>query len=249
MSGRRWSGLTPCSRPPQGDAVNLEGILFQLSVWTIPVLLAITLHEAAHGFVAWRLGDDTAHRLGRVTINPLRHIDPFGTILLPAMLLFLSGGRMMFGFAKPVPVNFMRLRRPRRDMVWVAAAGPGANLVMALTAAALFHAVPALPEEFGRWVMHNLQNAIWINVLLAVFNMLPIPPLDGGRVAIGLLPLPLARAVQRLERFGFVIIIGGVFLLPWIGGKVGLDLNVFHWLVVTPALYVTELILSVAGVS
>jgi len=249
MSGRRWREWMPCSASTQGDTVDLTGILFQLSVWTIPVLLAITLHEAAHGFVAWRLGDDTAYRLGRVTINPLRHIDPFGTILLPAMLLFLSGGRMMFGFAKPVPVNFMRLRRPRRDMVWVAAAGPGANIVMAFTAAALFHMVPALPEEFGRWVMHNLHNAVWINVLLAVFNMLPIPPLDGGRVAVGLLPLPLARAVQRLERFGFVIIIGGVFLLPWIGSKVGLDLNVFHWLVVTPALYVSEMILTVVGVS
>jgi Zn-dependent protease len=134
-------------------------------------------------------------------------------------------------------------------MVWVAAAGPGVNLLMALAAAMLLHLVPALPVEFGRWVLHNLQNAVWINVLLAVFNMLPMPPLDGGRVAVGLLPLPLARSLQRLERFGFVIIIGGVVLLPWIGRTVGLDLNVFHWLVVTPALYVTDLILSVAGVS
>jgi Zn-dependent protease len=134
-------------------------------------------------------------------------------------------------------------------MVWVAVAGPGANLVMAFAAAALFHVAPALPEEFGRWVLHNLNNAIWINVLLAVFNMLPIPPLDGGRVAVGLLPLPLARALQRLERFGFAIIIGGVFILPWIGRKVGLDLNVFHWLVVTPALYVSEMILTVVGIT
>jgi Zn-dependent protease len=229
--------------------VNFQQILFEISVWTIPVLLAITLHEAAHGFVAWRLGDDTAYRQGRVTVNPLRHIDPFGTVLLPAMLLFVSGGRIMFGFAKPVPVNFMRLRQPRRDMVWVAAAGPGANLAMALIAAALFHVVPALPEEFGSWVLQNLNNAIWINVLLAVFNMLPIPPLDGGRVAVGLLPLPLARALQRAERLGFAIIIGGVFILPWIGRMVGLNLNIFHWLVVTPALYVSEMILRVAGVS
>jgi Zn-dependent protease len=229
--------------------VNFQQILFEISVWTIPVVLAITLHEAAHGFVAWRLGDDTAYRQGRVTVNPLRHIDPFGTVLLPAMLLFVSGGRIMFGFAKPVPVNFMRLRQPRRDMVWVAAAGPGANLAMALIAAALFHVVPALPEEFGSWVLQNLNNAVWINVLLAVFNMLPIPPLDGGRVAVGLLPLPLARALQRAERLGFAIIIGGVFILPWIGRMVGMDLNIFHWLVVTPALYVSEMILRVAGVS
>jgi Zn-dependent protease len=229
--------------------VNFQQILFEISVWTIPVLLAITLHEAAHGFVAWRLGDDTAYRQGRVTVNPLRHIDPFGTVLLPAMLLFVSGGRIMFGFAKPVPVNFMRLGRPRRDMVWVAAAGPAANLAMALIAAALFHVVPALPQQFGSWVLQNLNNAIWINVLLAVFNMLPIPPLDGGRVAVGLLPLPLARALQRAERLGFAIIIGGVFILPWIGRMVGINLNIFNWLVVTPAVYVSEMILRVAGVS
>ena len=163
--------------------MNIENILFQVSVWTLPVLIAVTLHEAAHGWVAWKLGDDTAYRLGRVTFNPLRHIDPFGTILLPAMLLLASGGSVMFGAAKPVPVNFRGLRRPRRDMVLVAAAGPAANLVIAMIAAALFHVLPILSPDFGQWVGYNLQNAIWINVLLCVFNMIPIPPLDGGRVA------------------------------------------------------------------
>jgi Zn-dependent protease len=133
--------------------VNIGNILFQVSVWTLPVLFAVTLHEAAHGWAAWRLGDDTARRLGRVTFNPFRHIDPFGTIVLPAMLLLASGGSVMFGAAKPVPVNFRRLGRPRRDMVLVAAAGPVANLAIATIAAALFHLLPALSPDFGQWVV------------------------------------------------------------------------------------------------
>ena len=229
--------------------MNIENILFQVSVWTLPVLIAVTLHEAAHGWVAWKLGDDTAYRLGRVTFNPLRHIDPFGTILLPAMLLLASGGSVMFGAAKPVPVNFRGLRRPRRDMVLVAAAGPAANLVIAMIAAALFHVLPILSPDFGQWVGYNLQNAIWINVLLCVFNMIPIPPLDGGRVAVGLLPAPLSRALAGLERQGIFIVLGLVFVLPWIGGKLGLDLNLFWWLVGEPAAYLMRLILSITGVA
>ncbi|MGF1641764.1 MAG: site-2 protease family protein [Rhodospirillales bacterium] len=229
--------------------MSLDVILYQLSVWVIPVLLAITVHEAAHGFVAWRLGDDTAYRQGRVTFNPFKHIDPFGTVLLPAVLLLISGGRLMFGFARPVPVNFMRLRHPRRDMVWVAAAGPGVNLAMALVAAVLLHTVAMLPDDLGRWILQNLRNAVWINVLLAVFNMLPIPPLDGGRVAVGLLPLSLARPLARLERYGFAIIIGGVFLLPWLGRSIGVELEVFRWLVLTPAFYLSRIVLALAGVS
>ena len=229
--------------------MNIENILFQVSIWTLPVLFAVTLHEAAHGWVAWKLGDDTAYRLGRVTFNPLRHIDPFGTIMLPAMLLLASGGSVMFGAAKPVPVNFRGLRRPRRDMVLVAAAGPAANLVIAVIAAALFHALPILSPDFGQWVGYNLQNAIWINVLLCVFNMIPIPPLDGGRVAVGLLPAPLSRALAGLERKGIFIVLGLVFVVPWIGGKLGLDLNLFWWLVGEPAAYLMRLILSITGVA
>jgi Zn-dependent protease len=229
--------------------VNIENILFQISIWTLPVLFAVTLHEAAHGWVAWKLGDDTAYRLGRVTFNPLRHIDPFGTIMLPAMLLLASGGSVMFGAAKPVPVNFRGLRRPRRDMVLVAAAGPAANLVIAVIAAALFHALPILSPDFGQWVGYNLQNAIWINVLLCVFNMIPIPPLDGGRVAVGLLPGPLSRALARLERKGIFIVLGLVFVVPWIGGKLDMDLNLFWWLVGEPAGYLMRLILSITGVA
>ncbi|MHA1597309.1 MAG: site-2 protease family protein [Alphaproteobacteria bacterium] len=223
-------------------------LLFTISVWALPLLLAITLHEAAHGFVAWKLGDDTALRMGRVTFNPFRHIDLFGTIIMPALMLLASGGRMMFGFAKPVPVDFSRLRRPRRDMVLVALAGPGANIALAVVSALLFHGLSLLPEEFAVWVAYNLKNALWINCLLAVFNMLPIPPLDGGRVAVGLLPYGLARRLARLERVGFVIILAGIFLLPWLGGRMGIDLNVFWWLVGAPAAYVSELILTVTGV-
>ena len=226
----------------------MDDILFTVSVWTIPVVLAVTLHEAAHGWVAWRLGDDTAFRLGRVTFNPLRHIDLFGTILLPGLLLFFSGGRVMFGFAKPVPVNFSRLGRPRRDMVLVAAAGPGTNLALAVVSAALLHAVALLDGEARQWVTHNLINSVWINLVLCVFNMLPLPPLDGGRVAVGLLPRRFAEPLARLERAGIFIILGALFILPWIGGRLGLDLQVFSWLVAAPARFLAEVIFAALGV-
>ena len=226
----------------------MDDILFTVSVWTIPVVLAVTLHEAAHGWVAWRLGDDTAFRLGRVTFNPLRHIDLFGTILLPGLLLFFSGGRVMFGFAKPVPVNFSRLGRPRRDMVLVAAAGPGTNLALAVVSAALLHAVALLDGDAREWVTHNLLNSVWINLVLCVFNMIPLPPLDGGRVAVGLLPRRLAEPLARMERAGIFIFLGVLFILPWIGGKIGLDLRVFSWLVAAPARFLAEVIFAALGI-
>ena len=226
----------------------MEDILFKISVWAIPVIMAITLHEAAHGYVAWKLGDDTAFRMGRVTFNPIKHIDPVGTIILPAMLLFASGGKVMFGAAKPVPVDVRRLNRPRRDMVLVAIAGPAMNIAIAITCAISAHALVYAPSDVAQRLAYNIFNAIWINVLLAVFNMLPIPPLDGGRVAVGLLPASLARPLARLERVGFLIILGMIFGLPLIGEQLGMDLNVFWWLVGTPSEYIMQMILDVTGI-
>jgi len=230
----------------------MEQILYLASVWTLPVLIAITFHEAAHGWVAWHLGDPTARQLGRVTFNPFKHIDPFGTVLLPAALLLAQtvGGvsrPLLFGWAKPVPVNFGRLRNPRRDMVLVAAAGPGINLALAYAAALLMHVVPALPDTIVNWAGHNLLNAILINLILAVFNMLPLPPLDGGRVAVGVLPKQLALPLARLERYGLPIILGLVFIVPWLGRAVGVDLNVFYWIVAVPVGLLFNLVVTLAG--
>jgi Zn-dependent protease len=227
---------------------NIGPILLTASTWILPALIAITFHEASHGYVALRFGDETALRAGRVTFNPLRHVDPFGTILLPLLLLMVRSP-FLFGYAKPVPVNFGRLRNPRRDMVWVAAAGPGINLVLALASALLIHIVPFLPTVAQAWALQNLINSIGLNVILAVFNMLPLPPLDGGRVAVGLLPDVLAYPLARLERWGMFIIIGGLFILPFIGSHMGLDLNIFSWLLGGPVNYLIQLIASIAGLT
>ena len=212
----------------------------------IPAILAITLHEAAHGFVARSLGDDTAARLGRVTLNPLKHIDLVGTILLPAMLV-ATNAPFLFGWAKPVPVNFSRLHHPRRDMVLVAAAGPGINLLMAVAAAAALHLVPLLPAGSQDWIGANLANAILINALLCIFNLLPLPPLDGGRIAVGLLPDGLARPLARLERWGLLIILGLVFVLPIIGRQAGMKLDVFSVIVGTPTDWLIRAIATGVG--
>ena len=199
--------------------------LYTLSVWVIPLVIAITFHEAAHGFVAHQFGDDTAWNLGRVSFNPIRHIDPFGTLLLPAMLLF-THAPFLFGYAKPVPVNFRALKEPRLGMIMVALAGPATNILLALAAAAGFHLLPAIPTDYAQWVADNLKNAVVINVVLAIFNMMPIPPLDGGRVAVGILPRPLAMPLARLEPFGMLILIAILILLPLAGSQFGLNLDV-----------------------
>lgn len=220
--------------------------LYDLSVWVLPLVIAITFHEAAHGFVAHRLGDNTAWQLGRVSFNPLRHIDPFGTVLLPAMLLF-SHSPFLFGYAKPVPVNFRNLNNPKLDMVWVALAGPVTNILLALAAALAFHALPFAPANSAKWIADNLKNALLINAVLAVFNMMPIPPLDGGRVAVGLLPRPLALPLARLEPFGMLILIGILILLPLAGSQFGLNLDVISVILRTLTGYVIQVVLLLTG--
>jgi Zn-dependent protease len=220
--------------------------LYGVSVWVIPLVIAITFHEAAHGFVAHRLGDNTAWQLGRVTFNPLKHIDPFGTLMLPAMLL-LAHSPFLFGYAKPVPVNFRALNNPRRDMVLVALAGPATNILLAFAAALAFHALPFAPANAAQWLADNLQNALVLNVVLAVFNMLPIPPLDGGRVAVGLLPKPLALPLARLEPIGMLILIGILILLPLAGSQFGLNLDVVSVVLRTATDFIIRLLLVLTG--
>ena len=179
--------------------------IFDIAVWALPLLVAVILHEVAHGYVAFRLGDPTAKMLGRLTLNPIPHVDLFGTVLLPGMLI-LSGSPFVFGYAKPVPVQFRFLRNPRRDMVWVAAAGPAVNVLLAALSATAFKLVAGGGAEPGLLAMMLLYS-VFINITLAVFNMLPIPPLDGGRVAVGLLPRQLAVPVARLEPFGMLVVV------------------------------------------
>jgi Zn-dependent protease len=221
-------------------------MIYTASIWLLPVIIAVTFHEAAHGFAARLLGDDTAFRLGRVTLNPLKHIDPFGTILLPALLL-LARSPFLFGYAKPVPVNFRALRNPRRGMALVAAAGPATNIVLAIFAALAFHFVILLPPNVALWVANNLKNALIINVILAVFNMFPLPPLDGRRIAVGLLPEVMGRSLARLEPYGMAILIGLLIILPLIGARTGIDLSIVSHLINVTTSAIIDFILRITG--
>lgn len=201
----------------------MDNLIQTLAIYAIPVLLAITLHEAAHGYVARHFGDPTAYLAGRISLNPLRHVDPVGTILVPGAILVASkligGSAMLFGWAKPVPVDFARLRHPKQDMLWVAAAGPGTNLLMAVGWAALLKATIAMePGLLSAFLAGNARAGIEINAVLMLLNLLPIPPLDGGRIAVSLLPHRLAWQFSRLEPYGLAILL--VLLFTDILGRI-----------------------------
>lgn len=214
-------------------------MLQKATTWVLPVIFAVTFHEAAHGFVAYRFGDDTARRAGRMTLNPLKHIDPFGTVLLPALLLIMKSG-FLFGYAKPVPVNFGRLRHPRRDMVWVALAGPLMNILLAIASALLAYLVVLMPDNVALWGIANVKNSMYLNILLCVFNMLPLPPLDGGRVAVGILPRFLAMPLARLEPYGMLILMM-FFIISYAG------FNLFNLILGPPFEALYRFVLMVTG--
>ena len=203
--------------------LDINALIQTIAIAALPVVFAITLHEAAHGYAARHFGDPTAWQAGRISLNPLRHIDPVGTVLIPLLILLFSAGSFLFGYAKPVPVNFSRLRNPKQDMFWVALAGPAANLFMALVWAALLKLAWEMPvNDFTVPLSEMSKLGVIINCVLMVLNLLPLPPLDGGRIAVSLLPYPLASKFAQLERWGFPIL-----LLLLFTGILGLVMS--HW--------------------
>jgi Zn-dependent protease len=247
------------------SAGGLNAALYTASTWIIPVILAVTLHEASHGFVALQFGDDTALRMGRVTFNPLKHVDPMGTIILPLLLLTTSG--FLFGYAKPVPVNFFQLRPARLGMVLVALAGPLTNIALAILCCLLFalgkeaglftgplgslpfllvRGTAGMPPSPASWLAANLANGLLINILLCVFNLLPLPPLDGGRVAVGVLPNVLARPLARLEPYGMIILMS-LFVISYVGIRAGLGFSLLGWLIGVPSELLLRFLLAITG--
>lgn len=207
-------------------------LIQKIVIYAPPIIFAITVHEAAHGYVAKYFGDMTAFNAGRITLNPLKHIDLFGTILLPAVTILIGG--ILFGWAKPVPVDFGRLRNPKKDMLWVAAAGPASNFLMAIIWLFVIKFAMGSPETISLPLVEMAKAGIQINIVLMVLNLLPLPPLDGGRIAVSLLPMPYAMKFAKIERFGFLILIGLLFsgllnkiLNPFMNAAYGLIISLF----------------------
>ncbi|MYE59388.1 MAG: site-2 protease family protein [Alphaproteobacteria bacterium] len=227
------------------SGVSVEEFLYQLSVWALPLLLAVGCHEAAHGWAAWKLGDDTARRLGRVTLNPVRHIDPFGTVLLPGLLL-LSGAPFLIGYAKPVPVDFSRLQPIRLGMALVAAAGPAANIALCVLSLVVLQVLGWTPDMPGReWLIETARKSVILNAVLAVFNMLPVPPLDGGRILTAVLPGRIGSLLLPFERGGIVLILLVLFVLPWLLSRAGIGFDPLDWLLWRPVAWIIEGLITV----
>jgi Zn-dependent protease len=220
--------------------------LSSILVYAIPVILAVTFHEAAHGFVALYFGDQTAKNAGRVTLNPFKHVDLFGTILLPLLLIALNAG-FIFGYAKPVPVNFAALRNPRWNMLWVAAAGPGMNMALAFVSAVSLYGAGAIDGENAALIGNLLLFSIQLNVMLAIFNMLPLPPLDGSKVLAAFLPESLMRPYLNLGRYGMTVLLLLLIVAPMLSARGGFGLDVFGVLVARPANQVMHLLLTLVG--
>ena len=213
--------------------MDASSIIETVLIYALPVLFAITVHEAAHGYAALRLGDKTAYMLGRITLNPMKHIDPVGTVLMPLLLYFATSGAFLFGYAKPVPVRFGNLRQPKRDMIWVALAGPGANFAQALLWGVALTLLSAMGVQ-ERFFVEMAQAGVLVNVVMCVFNLFPLPPLDGGRILVGLLPYKQAVMVSRLEPWGFFIVmalvIAGVLSTLWMRPLMRLSYGVLELL-------------------
>ena len=214
--------------------MDIQNLLQTVLIYALPVLFAITVHEAAHGYAARHFGDNTAYMLGRITLNPIKHIDPIGTILMPIMLYFATSGAFLFGYAKPVPVNFGHLRNPKRDMVWVALAGPASNFVQAIVWAVVMITLVGTGMD-ERFFLEMARAGVLVNLVMWAFNLFPLPPLDGGRILVGLLPWKQAQMVSRLEPYGFFIVMGlvifGVVGTVWLRPLMSFGYTVINFLI------------------
>jgi len=213
--------------------VDINNLVQTVLIYALPVLFAITIHEAAHGYVARALGDNTAYAMGRVTLNPIRHVDLMGTILMPLLLYFATAGAFLFGYAKPVPVNFGQLRRPKRDMIWVALAGPASNFLQALLWAVAYTLLVGA-DVTERFFLEMCKAGVLVNLVMWAFNLFPLPPLDGGRILVGLLPRRLAWSFSRIEPWGFFIVLGlvlvGIVGTWWLRPLIGLGYVILNFL-------------------